>query len=212
MIKLNEYYKNTFLTAGATRDNFVFENCSNEFINIARDLLSQENNNTKPCNITIDKSISERLDNSIKLFDLEQKQIIARDFLNALILQEVHKYTENQAELDSIKQDINNALSQNRDKILSFIQNSPIPYFLERKLTQSGKIEINIFLQDMQNKHLQQAINSYLSSRSPYSIKLFTNEKFLCTYYDLAGNIIQSPHDYMLRTSQIMYEEPKSEM
>ena len=59
------------------------------------------------------------------------------------------------------------------------------------------KFELNIFLDNTQNIYLQQAINNFISSREPFSVKLFATQERLSTYCDQLGNFIQSPHDYM---------------
>ena len=62
-----------------------------------------------------------------------------------------------------------------------------------------GKIELSFILEDAENKYFQQAVNLFISSREPYSVKIFTNNDRLVTYYDLNGNIIECPHDFMRR-------------
>ena len=66
-------------------------------------------------------------------------------------------------------------------------------------------------LEDVNNQYLQQAINLFLSAREPYSVKVFTNSERLATYYDLNGNIIQCPHDFMTRDVRPFVEQSINE-
>ena len=61
-------------------------------------------------------------------------------------------------------------------------------------------------LKDTKNKYIQQAVNVFIASREPYSVKIFTNNDRLVTYYDLNGNLIESPHDFMRRAVDMFAE------
>ena len=90
--------------------------------------------------------------------------------------------------------------NNNFEKIKQNYAKGYMPYDVARKSRKLGqKIELNIFLFHMDNIVLQQAINNFVSSREPYSVKIFTNKEKLSTYYDTNGNIIEWPHDYMRR-------------
>jgi len=213
MIKINDYYKNAYLTAGVTRDNFVFENCSDEFMDLARNYLSEDANDVISCVVDLDKNIENKLEDSLDLFDsVVHKEIIARDFISALIMLSILKKSGNSVELDALDQGIENVLSGDYKRIRSFLQNAPMPYLIDWQIRKTGKIELNMFLKDIKNKYLQRAINGFLASRTGYSIKVFTNQDRLCSYYDEGGNIIQSPHDYMVRDAREMFEECSLEM
>ena len=55
-MEINEYFKNDYLTCGQTRDNFIFENCPNEFILEAQKSLAISKNGVKSCNLTIKRA------------------------------------------------------------------------------------------------------------------------------------------------------------
>ena len=73
-----------------------------------------------------------------------------------------------------------------------------MPYNITSRAKSIGDIELNIFVYGVFDKYTQQAINNFISSREPYSIKMFLIDK-MSSMYDQLGNFIQSPHDYMTR-------------
>ena len=73
-----------------------------------------------------------------------------------------------------------------------------MPYEVRRFQNKYGRIELNFFLEDTQSIILQQAINVFVSSREPYSVTIFTTSDKQPTYYNLNGNIIECPHDFIL--------------
>lgn len=197
-IKINDYFKNYYMTCGNTRDNFIFENCPLELIDLAQKGLSINSENKKPCNILITKKIENKLNRTLEKFESElQKKIIARIFFTSLFLRELIKLENKAEQLNFLEKGITSLLSENIENIKEYIINSPHPLDIEKAIKEIGEIELNIFLVDTENKFLQQAVNNYLSSRLPYSVKIFTNNEKLCTYYDQNGNFIQAPHDYI---------------
>ena len=76
-----------------------------------------------------------------------------------------------------------------------------------------GKFEVNFFLEDTENVLIQRAINNFLSSRTPFSVKVFTNLEKLPTYVDEGGCFIETPHDYLTMNVRdyITYEEMSPE-
>ena len=213
MKKINDYYKNAYLTVGVTRDNFLIENCSDDFIELAKKSLSINQNDFKSLVVTIDKNLQLNLEKSLNLYeDSIHKEIISRDFVSSLIIREILKYTKDDNELESIENGIRNVLSGNPDRLREFISHAPMPYIVDWKLRKLGKCELNMFIQDIDNIFLQRAINSYLASRTKYSIKLFNNNSSLCTYYAEGGVLIQSPHDYMVRDAREMVENFEFEL
>ena len=198
-IEINEYFKSSYLTCGVTRDNFIFENCPYEFIEIAKSLLSSPQNGVTPCVVEITKDIESQLNSTLsKCVDDFQKSIIARDFFVSIFMLALLKHSIVSNEVTSLKNGISAILSGNIEKSKKYHLESPIPFDISLKAKKLGKIELNIFLVDTDNKFLQQAINNFISSREPYSIKIFST-KNLPSYLDQLGNIIVNPHDYMAR-------------
>ena len=197
---IDKNFEDNYLTVGKTYDNFLFENCPNEFLSIAREKLSMNDNETKSVTLSLDNELENNLQNSLKNFyNPLQKRIICRDLISSMFLRELLNYIDSKdysvKDLDRL---ISIILDGNKEEIIDILPNSPIPYDIERIIRKIGKIELNIFLQDIDNPLLQQAINNYLSSRTPYSIKVFSNYN-LCTFYDQMGNILQPPHDFLVR-------------
>jgi hypothetical protein len=57
-----------------------------------------------------------------------------------------------------------------------------------------------------QNEIFQQTINSIIFSRTPYSVKIFSDQKTLSTYAEPNGELIESLHDYLVASEKDMCE------
>ena len=193
-MKINESYKNYYLTCGVTKDNFIFENCSTEFLNKAFLYLSKPANNVIPINIKLTTSLSDRLKKTLNNFeDVLHKKLIARDFICSLIMLEIKK-NKNEV-IDELNSIIKAILNCNIAEIKKYHTICPMPFEITKEFKKNN-FELNFFIENINDKFLTQAINNFVSSREPYSVKIFTNNN-LSTYYDQLGNKIECPHDYI---------------
>ena len=198
-MEIKEYYKNEYLTCGKTYDNYIFTNCPIEFLKSAYQSLSQQTNEVKPINIKIDRRMEIKLE---KLFGQclsdFHKMIFARDFFNTLFMIQLLQGSADGSGVFSLyKKGKSVLLSGDYNKAKTYNVNAPIYLDIEREIKKHGKIELNIFLVGTENIYLQQAINNYISARTPYSIKVFTSCQYLPCYADQNGNLIECPHDYI---------------
>lgn len=195
-------FKSYYLTVGVTYDNFIFENCPLEFVNFAYECLNKDFNNVKSCCVTIDNETEKKFNVILdKCIDNSQKYIFARTFFMSLFIYELLKdksiQIKNLISLEELKEGIYIMVNGDFDKAKEFYLKSPMPYDIKRIINKVGRIELNVFLVNTSNVYLQSAINLFVSSREPYSIKIFTNNKKLPSYIDANGFLIESPHDYM---------------
>ena len=59
---IDEYFKSEYLTCGKTRDNFIFTNCSREFVDYAKkSLIASENDEVRLCLLAISKQENDLL-------------------------------------------------------------------------------------------------------------------------------------------------------
>ncbi len=200
-MKINEYFENEFLVAGNTYDNFIFENCPNEFLSIAKAKLKESREGVKSVVICIsreqERCIEQTINNCQEDF---QKKILARDIITALIVRELLQYKSEKVEkINFVNSQISAFMHNDFEKVKEFHALSFMPHDVKKLHGELGGIELSFILQDTQNKILQQAINIFVSSREPYSVKIFTNSEKLPTYYDVNGNFIECPHDFMRR-------------
>lgn len=198
MIKINEYFISSYLTPGTTRDNFLFEGCSLEFLSCAKSLLESKKTDTISCVIEIDSELEQSLENIYSCFeDNLFKRIISRDYILAKIMLELLSKPNGDSE---IIKDLNDGISAfydgDRETVKAFHLVAPMPYEITNFYRKNQKFELNFILKDTKNVYLQEAINNLISSREPFSIKVFSNGN-LPTYFDQMGNFIQSPHDYI---------------
>ncbi len=200
-MRVDEYFERQYLTAGNTYDNFIFENCPEEFLGYAKKTLSKKGEDTSPCVVSIDREQEELLEKTLGSFNEDfQRQVLARDYVTASVVDKLLKYTDREQELkDFVKSQIQAFMQGDSDRVRDMHGESLTPYDVRRLSRRVGKIEVDFILNGTRNKFLQQAINLFVSSREPYSVKIFTSSKSLPTYYDTSGNLIECPHDYMRR-------------
>lgn len=193
-------FKNSYLICGATYDNFIFENCPKPFMKEAFKLLC-EPTTIYPCNVIITKSDEKKVENILNECSTElQKIILARDFITALVMREVLKgIPAKKSSLHVLDLQIKAFLDGEMYKVKQYHFSAYFPSDVARYYGKFGAFEVNFFLLDTNNVYIQKAVNNFFSCRAPYCVKLFTNNKRLPSYLDEAGNLIQSPHDYMTK-------------
>lgn len=196
---INEYFKDAYLTCGKTRDNFMFAECPIEFIEAINDYLTESSADVKSCVIKITRKQEEKIEKTLSQFEHDiQKNFIARDYICSLIMLEILKgVSSEREEVRFLRQGIKAILHNDYLKVREFNINSPRPKSITNAVKRFGKIELNVILIDTKNTFLQRAINNFLSSREPYSIKIFTTNRYLPSYHDELGTLIECPHDYM---------------
>lgn len=134
-MKINEFFENEFLRVGCTYDNFIFENCPNYFLSLAKEKLSVINNNTKPVNIVINRELEERFEKTIINFNNDfHKKILARDFICALIMKKIFDYTNEYCEeKNNVNNQINAFLNNDFNKVKEMHSTSFMPFDVKKK-------------------------------------------------------------------------------
>ena len=198
-LDIEKTFADYYLTCGVTYDNFIFENCPIEFVLEAEKLLSVPTHSVKPCNVKFTREdeikIEQTLQNCVNDW---QKDVLARDFVTALVMGQVLKdIPEKGMHYSVVKEQIKAYLENQFWRVKQLHATSFFPGDVADYAKKFGRIELNIFLVDTQSKAIQRAINNFICSRTPYSIKLFTTNARLPSYQDQAGNLMQAPHDYM---------------
>ena len=209
-MKINEFFQESYLTAGGTYDNWIFESCPNEVLFLATESLCVKVGEVVPCVIYLDRKTEELVERTINSCDDDfQKKILARDFIIAAIMNNLLKATDNEDALKLTALQLNAFMSGDVEAAKKLHVSSFMPYDVTRLASKIGKIEMTFILNGTKNRYLQQSINLFVAAREPYSVKIFTNNYNLPSYYDLNGNIIESPHDFMRRniSDYIEHEE-----
>ena len=207
-MKINKYFERNFLTVGETYDNWVFENCPMDFLCLARTNLNKINGEVKPCVVQLNRHKEERVEQIFNKLSVElQKKILARDFITSMVMRELLKHRGNKEVETFINAHIQSFVEGDFEKVKELHASSFMPGDIKRFAKELGKIELSFVLEGTQNIYIQQAINVFVSSREPYSVKIFTNNNKLPTYYDLNGNLIECPHDFMRRDVRQFIED-----
>ena len=211
-MKINEQFKQQYLIPGNTQDNWIFEECPAEFMQIARESLSHSGEHIKACNVVFTKIEEYVLNQLLPNFSQEfHKRILARDYVTALIMKEVLKGCPNkQYEYDFVCEHLHAFENKDIELIKQHHVKCFMPHHVAEFSKNEQKIELNFFLHDADNKYLQQAINLFVTGREPYSVKMFASGK-LKTFYDQMGNLMENPHDFMSRNVNNFIEDELAE-
>jgi len=199
-MKIDKSFFNSYLTCGKTYDNFIFEKCPMDFLRLAKNSLNEDKNGIKSVVVVITDKEEAMFEATFLHLDGFHFKIMARNFVCSKILKEIIKNNEEyKSKYISLTNGINAMLNGDIDNAIGFNTEAPMPYNVTKLAKELGKIELNIFLINTKNIYIQQAINNFISSREPYSIKVFTNNLKLPSYFNQAGNPIECPHDFMRR-------------
>ena len=77
-------------------------------------------------------------------------------------------------------------------------------------LSKSKRIRLHFFVDEYNNKYLQQQINDLIYMRIPIAVRCYTTKDNLITYLTSNGSMLESPHDYSdFHTSQF-YQKLKT--
>ena len=207
MIKINDTFTSSYLTPGMTRDNFIFENCPIEFLEQAKVLLSRQDQQTISCVINLNKHTNKIIGTALELFDSDyHKKLVARDYVCSLIMKNLLTQTlPNKEVIDGLNVGLEAVENADKNAIMGYHSVAPMPYEITNFYRDIGPFELNFILEESQNVYVQQALNNFISSREPYSVKVFANGT-LSTYLDQNKTPIENPHDYMKRNVQDFIE------
>lgn len=208
-MELNKTFIDGYLTAGETRDNFIFTNCDESVLEIAEQSLAQRKNGVKPCLVFFDEqdmTVSSEIIGK-RSSDI-QKKVVAREYVFQKVMIAILKHEPLcEARFKTLSQTHKKLRNGNMKALFSGLTTLDIYDYIDA----FGKIELDFFLKNFSDSHLQQAINNFVSSRMPISIKIFSNGN-LCSYFDQSGVFIEEPHDYMsVNVNDFVNNEPEDE-
>lgn len=198
-IEINDHFKRSYLTCGNTYDNFIFHNCPKSFLQVAYDSLNEDKFGIRPCMVRITKEDEENVEYTLEGCSSDwQKVILSRDYVNARVLKEIYSSVrEKGAAYAVLKEQVKAFHEGQLWRVKQLHAYAPFIHEMADSYYNHGKFEVNFFLEDTENVLIQRAINNFLSSRTPFSVKVFTNLEKLPTYTDEGGTLIENPHDYM---------------
>ena len=79
-----------------------------------------------------------------------------------------------------------------------------------QSVAKNKRIRLHLFLDEVNNKLLQQEINDLIFMRIPIAIKGYTTRERLITYSTSDGSLIESPHDYSDFHTKEFYQKLKN--
>lgn len=213
ILEISEYYLRSFLTPKQASDNFIVEGCTHEFMEFAYDQLENSPSSIIAINVKFDvEKISADLETAYnKYSEKEQKNILTIEYFINLVLLKILPRTKIQTKLTqedvqknllTIREaeDIGSLFDVEMEKDTQLIFKNIMENRFEKE-----KHELNIFLYGKQDIIFQNIINSFIFSRSPYSVKIFSDQEALSTYAEPSGEFIQCPHDYLSVKEKDMY-------
>ena len=199
-LEINDYFREAYLRCGNTYDNFVFEGCPKELLEEAYSSLQEEPFGIKSCTIKLTRSIEEVIEKMLEEYadnDFYQT-IFFRSYINSKVLQKILERFDNKnsAKKTLIEKLIKDFECGERCDAKELYRVAPFMHEIIECYRKYGKFEVNFILEDTANIYMQRAINNFISSRAPFSVKLFTNLDKLPSYRDEGGQVIECPHDY----------------
>ena len=200
---INTNLADQYLKCGKTYDNYIIEGCNSDFINYSIDSLREDKSWCKSCCVVITDEDESRVEDTLSDCTEElHKKILARDYITVRIMQSVLAKRDLLGKTSVVNEQINAFHNRVLYKVKDY-HGCFFPSDVAEERKNVGDFELNIFLVNSGNKLLQEAINLFISSREPYSVKLFTTRDRLSSYYDQVGNLIESPHDYTRLSSKM---------
>ena len=200
---ISDYFREVYMKCGNTYDNFVFHNCPVELLDMAEESLNVPSEDCTPCVLRFGKDDVEALSKTLdQCADDYQKGIMARTYYYSKFMRELlHKFNCGYKDhtVESLDRGIEDLVSGDFQKARKFYLDSPLNEEIEWCIRKTGKIELDILLDNMNDIYLQCAINNSIASRTPYSIKVFNTGNMFASTYSTSGQLIQSTHDYLLR-------------
>ena len=211
---LSDFVKNNYLTFSSIgSDHEIYFNTPAELMpEIKRTLTKQMKENTNLATITFTADESNQIESILidyDNFDINtpsrinpnyQKRVMAsaliRCKLMLAILESKKDLQETSMSSAELRQIIQGLTSCSREERIQAYINAPSHYDIEDMIKRGQKTHLAIFEDNVNCSILQGAINDYIGSRTPYSIKLFTSSNNLSNSYDSNGNLISPVHDY----------------
>jgi len=182
-MKLSKYFVDNFLTVNPRGgDNCVFTNCPEEVLSIAEDRLLSNQKSGCAHVISISDAICDAYEEAVEGYDpMFFPKIVARNLVNGLVMKsllESKKSALSKSEremLDAVNQGLEDILSCDYDGMVEYAKNAPTHFDISSFIEDNGRHEIAFVLRDAKSKRIQQAINNFLSARSRYVIKVFSD-------------------------------------
>lgn len=196
-MNLNKTFIDSYLTFDGRSDNYVFENCPQEFLDFAFNKFNSEKREGKVCAIkwrvqdeTILQAVLDKCGN------VYEEKLLTQDYIYARIMQGVYS-VRNSEEFSKICKHLGAFYSGDMWEIKGLHKESVMfPLDLINAVKKYGKFDLCIFFEDIKNFEMQRTFNNLLSSRLPLSVKFFSGKR-LISGIDSSGIMIQNPHDYM---------------
>lgn len=198
---VSKSFKDNYLTPGCSLGHFVFEKCPTAFLDCAKELLLQDKRQCRCCIVEINREIEEAFEKTLKVCPNDlRKSLLARCLFDALFMHEIMLKrgivkTDNGVTVDVLDKGLQDLCSGDIIRAGEFYlkQNT---LEIDRLAGHCREIELVVMLKGTENKFIQQVVNGYIASRTPYAIKVFTDNVALPSYSTAGGQFIERVHDY----------------
>ena len=197
-IEMNSYFKNQFLTSGQTYGKHIITNVPTAILEQAPQIINNSNKDHKACNIILTREEEKQIEKTLyPSLDKYTRTILARDYICAIIYRELSRIIDiSYKQLQIVDSQLEAFTNNNLGLLKELHSTSLMPNNIVELIKKEGNIDLNLFLHSTQNIDIQRAFNIFMSSRVPFSIKIFTNNEKIPSYTDSLGTLIECPHDY----------------
>lgn len=204
-MKISSYFEKSFLNSDKMKGNFVINDCSQEFMELSKEKLSNTTSKIKPPIVIFEKKHSKFLKNSLsKCINEDMKYYCARTYLSSKLSVSIMNAT-------NISQIASGCILKDFKELISIIESGDMTKFLSSKTlslldTYDELIksinEIHIFLNEINDIYLQKAINDLIFTDKTFSLKIFTSLPF-ATLSTSDNFILETPYHYLNYSSKI---------
>lgn len=199
---INKSFAEEYLACGQARDNMVFTACSNRVLDWIKNYL--KNSQQKDILAVVELSRQDEMGFEQILescTDEFQKNLLSQEFITSCVLRSAMINAGSKDDFLSPIEICNKFLDACQrgdfEGVKQLYTKAPMQYQVAYFVRKYGRLEMDFFLCDTQNKYIQRAINNFLSAREPYCVKVFSNTNLLPSYITSNGQRVESPHDYI---------------
>lgn len=198
---ISKVFNDNFLTPGSRRGHFVFADCPVNFLNIVKRLVMQNGGKGKSCVVEITRNLEWQFEQTIKPCRIEsRKKLLARCLFETLFMRKMMCAKDMHEFIGDVTI---NDLNQGIEALCGGDYKKAVEYYKQHKTLWIHKLidfyprmELVVILKGTKNPYIQQAINSYLTMRSPATIKLFTDNDPLPNRRTTGGQPLQEGQHY----------------
>ena len=223
------YYTELYLVPGNSHGAHIFHGCAEPFMNEAFRLLTTQKGSASAVCVKFGKEDEKIVEDFSKvlvyrdrdLFNQASRELfIARTYVDTKIFDQIFKSISdknlsNSEFIELMREPVRLGMKMFEQRDYSsfedYYKSIMLSNFVFGKVASRPRSwELCIFEKDLDNLAMQIAINNHIDHIKNYNVKVFTNQKFLKTYYNEGGMLLEGTHDYTYAEPFEILAEPEN--